>query len=124
MILVLVIYLLLIAVTDLPSLPVTKPIKYLISKVSAIFQSSSELSPEKPVLMIKEPKYNGEGNKLIFLSVITVLFLRYLLVRYKHEVFKYLPFEEILIEMYENDMENSPNSLIPTLNKNRKLKFL
>ena len=111
-IVILVIYLLLIAVTDLPPLPVTKIIRYFISqvkKVSAIFQSS----PEKPVIMTDESKYNGERNKLIFLSVITVLFLRYLLGKYKRKLFEDIPFGEILIEMYDNDMKNSPNSLIP-----------
>lgn len=112
---VLVIYLLLIAVTDLPALPLTKLIRYLITKVSAIFQSSSELSLEKSVRMTNEPKYNGERNKVIYLSVITVLFLRYLLIRYKRKLFKEIPFGEILSEMYDNDMKNSTISLIPTL---------
>lgn len=112
-IVILAIYFLLIAVTDLPPLPATKIIRYFISKVSAIFQSYSKLSPEKPVIMTNEPKYNGERSKLIFLSVITILFFRYLLGQYKRKLFEDIPFGEILIEMYDNDMKDCPDSFIP-----------
>ena len=89
----LVIYLLLIAVTDLPPLPVIKIIRYFISKVSAIFKSSSELSPEKPGIITDEPKYNGEGNKLM-------------VGKFKRKMLEDIPFGEIIIEMYENDMKD------------------
>lgn len=116
-IIILAIYLLLILVTDVPSLPIVKAAKYVVSKISAIFQSSAELSPTEsvPIKMTDKPKYNGERNKLIFLSVLTVLFLKYLLITYKRKVFEEIPFGEILIEMYDEDIENSPKKLIPTL---------
>lgn len=56
--------------------------------------------------MTDEPKYNGKRNKLIFFSVITFLFLRYLLDKYKRKLFEDIPFGEILIQMYDNDMNN------------------
>jgi hypothetical protein len=106
------IFLLVILVTDIPPLPVMKVVRYCISKISAIFQDSSELSLENPVPITGEAKSSGQGRTLIFLSVISVLFLRYLLNQFHRKVLEDLPFGEILIELYEHDMESridSPN---------------
>jgi hypothetical protein len=85
-ILILLIYLCLICVTDLPVLPLRKIIRYFIFKIS-------------------KSNDGREKGQLILFSVITVLFTRYLLVEYKHRWFESLPFGGILREMYQKDMK-------------------
>jgi len=108
-ILILLIYLCLICVTDLPVLPLRKIIRYFIFKISAFVRNYPELSPQEPVGMtskITSKSNDGrEKGQLILFSVITVLFTRYLLVEYKHRWFESLPFGGILREMYQKDMK-------------------
>ena len=106
----LIIVLLVILVTDFPPLPLKKTILALISKLSARLKSSSGLSPE----MISESKPQNERNTVIFLSVVTFFFLRYLLDQYKRKVFEDLPFGEILFELYKTD-QNPSDPLMPIL---------
>lgn len=112
-IIILAIYFLLIVVTDIPVFPIIRIIKYIISRIS---KKDVEVNPAKPVLMtemIDESKYNGERNKLIFLSVMTFIIFRYLLNQYKRRVFENIPLGKILIQIYDNDMNDSTDSLIP-----------
>jgi hypothetical protein len=102
--LLILIYLFLTMVTDLPVVPLKKTIGALISRIDTFVQNS-EFSLEEPIITTYEPKYKGEKGKFVFLSLITVVFLRYLVHSYKYKLFHQLPFGNALIEIYENDMK-------------------
>jgi hypothetical protein len=111
----LLIYSLVIVVTDIPPLPVRRMVRYSIFKMAGLFRDSSELSLKEPVPITPITgtgggKSSGQAGTLIFLSVLSVLFLRYLLSQFHRQVLKDLPFGEFLIELYEHDMENAINS--------------
>ena len=111
----LLIYSLVMLVTDIPPLPVRRMVRYSISKMAGLFRDSSELSLKEPVPITPITgtgggKSSGQAGTLIFLSVLSVLFLRHLLSQFHRQVLKDLPFGEFLIELYEHDMENAINS--------------
>jgi hypothetical protein len=118
-IIILLIILLLISSTDLSPIPLKQLLSYLrkivyypIVKIYDFVQNSSELDYDKTTIVTDNSKYGGENGKMVFLSIVTIFFLRYLLGEYKRKVFDDFPFGKFLIEIYEADMKNPPRSLI------------
>jgi hypothetical protein len=116
-IIILIIYLLLISVTDLPYIPLAGTFRYYFSKIYTFTMNYFELNPEKSfvvndITIDQKSRYIGERGKLILFSVFTVMFLRYLYVEYERKLFDKLPLGKILFKLYKLDMEKT-HSLIP-----------
>ncbi|MGK0449139.1 MAG: hypothetical protein ACJA2M_002942 [Polaribacter sp.] len=113
---ILIIYLLLMSLTDSPYIPLLRMVRYYFSKIYTFIMNYFKLNPEKSfivndIIVNEKSQYISERGKFIFFSVFTAIWLRYLFIEYERKVFDELPLGKILFKLYKLDMEKPHSSI-------------
>ena len=102
-------------VSDIPRIPIKKPfiyliqfIRFIVSKIVSLFPSSSPLNTELKPDEFKLSDSNGEIKTAIFFSITAVVIAQFAIAIFKRQAVGQIPFGDILIEIFENDIDYRP----------------
>ena len=124
-IILLLIYLLLRIITDVPRIPIAAMVVYICKKVAQVLKDSSvitrelstKLSPDmvSPDMLNKTPSsnINVEITKMGILFTLTLIILGYYARAFPYKLLDQLPCGDLLIEIYRNYKSNNSKRLIP-----------